>query len=94
MIVDGHTGIEREKLDDREQLKQLRARSQGHIEARKQLDGQSQGDDRKQLKGQSQGDQLGAGFLLAMSEDLDRMPSQNACTPTIRRSMRCVFCCM
>ena len=69
--VDGDTGIEREKLDEREQLKQLRAQSQGHIEARKQLDGQSQGDDRKQLKGQSQGDQLGAGFLLAMSEDLD-----------------------
>jgi nitrate reductase delta subunit len=43
--VDADTGIERAKLDDREQ--------------------------RKQLKGQSQGDILGAGFLLAMSEDYD-----------------------
>jgi len=55
--IDGDTGIERAKIDEREQ--------------RKQLNGQSQGDERKQLKGQSQGDQLGAGFLLAMSEDFD-----------------------
>ena len=41
--VDGNTGIERAKIDDR--------------------------DERRQLKGQSQGDILGAGFLLAMSED-------------------------
>ena len=55
--VDGDTGIERAKLDERE--------------IRKQLNGQGRDDERKQLKGQSQGDQLGAGFLLALSEDLD-----------------------
>ncbi len=43
--VEGHTGIERAKIDDREE--------------------------RRQLKGQSQGDILGAGFLLALSEDYD-----------------------
>jgi nitrate reductase molybdenum cofactor assembly chaperone NarJ/NarW len=43
--IEGHTGIERAKIDDREE--------------------------RRQLKGQSQGDILGAGFLLAMSEDYD-----------------------
>jgi nitrate reductase delta subunit len=69
--VDADTGIERAKIDEREQRKQLKAQSQAAIEARKQLNGQSQGDERKQLKGQSQGDQLGAGFLLAMSEDFD-----------------------
>lgn len=41
--IDGDTGIERAKLDDREA--------------------------RKQLKGQSQGDQLAGGFLLALSDD-------------------------
>ncbi len=41
--MEGHTGVERAKLDDREE--------------------------RRQLKGQSQGDILGAGFLLAMSDD-------------------------
>jgi len=43
--IEGHTGIERAKIDDREE--------------------------RRQLKGQSQGGTLGAGFLLAMSEDYD-----------------------
>jgi nitrate reductase molybdenum cofactor assembly chaperone NarJ/NarW len=43
--IEGHTGIERAKIDDREE--------------------------RRQLKGQSQGDILGAGFLLALSEDYD-----------------------
>jgi nitrate reductase delta subunit len=43
--IEGHTGVERAKLDDREE--------------------------RRQLKGQSQGGTLGAGFLLAMSEDYD-----------------------
>jgi nitrate reductase molybdenum cofactor assembly chaperone NarJ/NarW len=69
--VDGDTGIERAKLDDREMRKQLKAQSQARIEERNLLNGRSQGDERKQLKGQSQGDQLGAGFLLALSEDLD-----------------------
>jgi nitrate reductase molybdenum cofactor assembly chaperone NarJ/NarW len=45
--IDGDTGIERAKLDDLE--------------------------DRKQLKGQSQGDQLAGGYLLALSEDYDAM---------------------
>lgn len=69
--VDADTGIERAKIDEREERKQLKAQSRDAIEARKQLNGQSQGDERKQLKGQSQGGQLGAGFLLAMSEDFD-----------------------
>jgi len=43
--IEGHTGIERAKIDDREE--------------------------RRQLRGQSQGGILGAGFLLAMSEDYD-----------------------
>ena len=43
--VDADTGIERAKIEDRE--------------------------NRKQLKGQSQGDQLAGGFLLAMSEDYE-----------------------
>jgi nitrate reductase molybdenum cofactor assembly chaperone NarJ/NarW len=41
--IEGNTGVERAKLDDREE--------------------------RRQLKGQSQGGTLGAGFLLAMSDD-------------------------
>ena len=70
--IDGDTGIERAKLDDREARKQLKALSQGKIEARKQLNGQSQDDDRKQLKGADEGDdRLEGGFLLAMSEDYD-----------------------
>lgn len=43
--VDADTGIERAKIDDREE--------------------------RRQLKGQSQGDILGAGFLLALSDDFN-----------------------
>jgi nitrate reductase delta subunit len=43
--IDGDTGVERSKLDDLEE--------------------------RKQLKGQSQGDQLGGGYLLAFSGDYD-----------------------
>lgn len=66
--IDGDTGIERAKLDDRELRKQLKDQQR---EARKLLDGQSQNDDRKQMKGQSQGDVLEGGFLLAMSEDYD-----------------------
>jgi nitrate reductase molybdenum cofactor assembly chaperone NarJ/NarW len=69
--IDGDTGIERAKVDEREQRKQLKAQSQGKIEALKQLNGQSRDDDRKQLKGQGQGDVLEGGFLLAMSEDYD-----------------------
>jgi nitrate reductase delta subunit len=45
--IDGDTGIERAKLDDLEE--------------------------RKQLKGQSQGDQLAGGYLLALSDDYDAM---------------------
>lgn len=66
--IDGDTGIERAKLDDRDLRKQLKAQQR---EARKLLEGQSQGDDRQQLKGQGQGDVLEGGFLLAMSEDYD-----------------------
>jgi nitrate reductase delta subunit len=66
--IDGDTGIERSKLDDRELRKQLKDQQR---EARKLLDGQNQKDDRKQLQGQSQGDVLEGGFLLAMSEDYD-----------------------
>jgi nitrate reductase delta subunit len=53
--IDGHTGIERAKIDDREE--------------------------RRQLKGQSQGDILGAGFLLAMSEDYDKDASEKRAHP-------------
>jgi nitrate reductase delta subunit len=53
--IDGHTGIERAKIDDREE--------------------------RRQLKGQSQGDILGAGFLLAMSEDYDKAASEKRAHP-------------
>jgi len=68
--IDGDTGIERAKLDDRQQTKQRRDQAR---EAINQLKGQSQGsDDRKQLKGAGQGsDVLEGGFLLAMSEDYD-----------------------
>jgi nitrate reductase delta subunit len=66
--IDGDTGIERAKLDDRDLRKQLKAQQR---EARKLVEGQSQEDDRKQLKGQGQGDVLEGGFLLAMSEDYD-----------------------
>jgi nitrate reductase delta subunit len=66
--IDGDTGIERSKLDDRELRKQLKDQQR---EARKLLEGQNQKDDRKQLSGQSQGDVLEGGFLLAMSEDYD-----------------------
>jgi nitrate reductase molybdenum cofactor assembly chaperone NarJ/NarW len=69
--VDADTGIERAKIDEREQRRLLKAQSQEAIEARKVLNGQSQGDDRKQMKGQSQGGSLGAGFLLALTEDFD-----------------------
>ena len=53
--IDGHTGIERAKIDDREE--------------------------RRQLKGQSQGDILGAGFLLAMSEDYDKDAAEKRVHP-------------
>jgi nitrate reductase delta subunit len=66
--IDGDTGIERAKLDDRELRKQIKDQQR---EARKALEGQNQNDDRKQMKGQSQGDVLEGGFLLAMSEDYD-----------------------
>ncbi len=66
--IDGDTGIERAKLDEREARKQINGQVR---EARKQLNGQSQDDDRKQLKGTSQGDMLEGGFLLAMSDDYD-----------------------
>jgi nitrate reductase delta subunit len=66
--IDGDTGIERAKLDDRELRKQLKDQQR---EARKALEGQNQNDERKQMKGQSQGDVLEGGFLLAMSEDYD-----------------------
>jgi nitrate reductase delta subunit len=66
--IDGDTGIERAKLDDRQLRKQLKDQQR---EARKQLEGQNQKDDRKQMSGQSQGDVLEGGFLLAMSEDYD-----------------------
>ncbi|MEH6952353.1 nitrate reductase [Nitrobacter sp. NHB1] len=69
--IDGDTGIERAKLDDRELRKQQKEQQREAREARKVLEGQSQGDDRQQLKGQSQGDVLEGGFLLAMSEDYD-----------------------
>ena len=65
--IDGDTGIERAKLDEREERKQRRPGR----EASKQLNGQSQGDDRKQLKGAGQGAMCLSGFLLAMSEDYD-----------------------
>ena len=68
--IDGDTGIERAKIDEREERKQRLGQVR---EARKQLNGESQGDDRKQLKGATQGDSatLEGGFLLAMSEDYD-----------------------
>jgi nitrate reductase delta subunit len=66
--IDGDTGIERGKIDERDDRKLRKSLEQA---ARKQLNGQSQGDERKQLKGQGQGDLLEAGFLLAMSEDYD-----------------------
>ena len=53
--IDGHTGIERAKIDDREE--------------------------RRQLKGQSQGDILGAGFLLAFSEDYDKDAAEKRAHP-------------
>jgi nitrate reductase molybdenum cofactor assembly chaperone NarJ/NarW len=57
--VDGDTGVERAKLDDLEERKLLN----GKID--------DDDDDRKQLKGQSQGDQLAGGYLLALSGDYD-----------------------
>jgi nitrate reductase delta subunit len=66
--IDGDTGIERAKLDDRQLRKQLKDEQR---EARKAAEGQTQKDDRKQMSGQSQGDVLEGGFLLAMSEDYD-----------------------
>jgi nitrate reductase molybdenum cofactor assembly chaperone NarJ/NarW len=68
--IDGDTGIERAKIDEREERKQRKGQVR---EARKQLNGESQGDDRNQLKGATQGDSatLEGGFLLAMSEDYD-----------------------
>jgi nitrate reductase molybdenum cofactor assembly chaperone NarJ/NarW len=65
--IDGDTGIERLKLDERDQRRQINDAAR---EARKQLNGQNQADDRKQLKGQS-GDTIEGGFLLAMSDDYD-----------------------
>lgn len=65
--IDGDTGIERAKLDEREDRRQ---RNDMARQARKQLNGQDKADDRKQLKGQS-GDTLEGGFLLAMSDDYD-----------------------
>ncbi|MGH7140204.1 MAG: nitrate reductase molybdenum cofactor assembly chaperone [Pirellulales bacterium] len=69
--IDGDTGIERTKIDERELRKQLKAQAQGKIDVSKQANGQKQGDDRKQLKGQGEVDVLEGGFLLAMSEDYD-----------------------
>jgi nitrate reductase delta subunit len=68
--IDGDTGIERAKLDERQLRKQRRDEAR---EALNLMKGQSQGsDDRKQLKGAGQGsDVLEAGFLLAMSDDYD-----------------------
>jgi nitrate reductase delta subunit len=68
--IDGDTGIERAKLDDRELRKQRRDQQR---EARNKLNGESKVDERKQLKGagQGEGDVLENGFLLAMSEDYD-----------------------
>jgi nitrate reductase molybdenum cofactor assembly chaperone NarJ/NarW len=66
--IDADTGVERAKMDEREERKQIKEMQR---EERKLLNGQSRDDDRKQLKGQSQGGQLGAGFLLALSEDFD-----------------------
>jgi nitrate reductase delta subunit len=76
--IDGDTGIERAKLDDRELRKQQKDQQR---EARKALEGQSQGDDRQQLKGQNQGDVLEAGFLLAMSEDYDLQEAEKRTHP-------------
>lgn len=66
--IEGNTGIERAKIDERDARKQLRDQQR---DARKKLNGEKQPDDRKQLKGQGQGDEIEAGFLLAMSEDYD-----------------------
>jgi nitrate reductase delta subunit len=78
--IDGDTGIERAKLDDRELRKQIKDQQR---EARKLVDGQSQGDDRKQLKGagQGEGDVLESGFLLAMSEDYDLEEAEKRAHP-------------
>lgn len=69
--IDGDTGIERAKIDERELRKQLKAQAQGKIDVLKQANGQKQADDRKQLKGAAEIDVLEGGFLLAMSEDYD-----------------------
>jgi nitrate reductase delta subunit len=78
--IDGDTGIERAKLDDRELRKQLKDQQR---EARKALDGQGQRDDRKQLKGagQGEGDVLESGFLLAMSDDYDLEEAEKRAHP-------------
>ena len=64
--IDGDTGIERAKIDEREARRQINGMVR---EARQQLNGQKPEDDRKQLKGQEDG--LEAGFLLAMSDDFE-----------------------
>ncbi|MBU6463686.1 MAG: nitrate reductase [Bradyrhizobium sp.] len=69
--IDGDTGIERGKLDERQLVRQRREQAR---EARNQinvLNGEGQKDDRKQMKGGAAGDVLEGGFLLAMSEDYD-----------------------
>lgn len=68
--IDGDTGVERAKLDDRDIRKQRRQEAREAID---RIKGEGKaGDDRKQLKGAGQGnDILEAGFLLAMSEDYD-----------------------
>ena len=65
--IDGDTGIERAKIDERDDRRQRKDMAR---EARKQLNGEDKVDERKQLKGQS-GDTLESGFLLAMSDDYD-----------------------
>ena len=93
--IDGDTGIERGKLDERQLIKQRREQAREARNAVKQLNGEGQKDDRKQMKGGAGGDVLEGGFLLAMSERLRYPERRNVPTPLItRRSMRCVLCCM
>jgi len=69
--IDGHTGIERGKLDERQLIKQRREQARQARNQVNQLNGEGQKDDRKQMKGGAAGDVLEGGFLLAMSEDYD-----------------------
>ena len=69
--IDGHTGIERGKLDERQLIKQRREQARAARNQVNELNGESQKDDRKQMKGGAAGDVLEGGFLLAMSEDYD-----------------------